>query len=118
MLKLKLQYFGHLMGAGESLEKTLRLGEKAEDRKRVAEGEVAGWRHRLKGHELGQAPGGAEGRGSLVSRGSRGHDESDATEQQQQGVCLPVAGQCGPVTAAGWSHSGYSFQSFFCLVVS
>ena len=26
MLKLKLQYFGHLMGRGDSLEKTLRLG--------------------------------------------------------------------------------------------
>ena len=25
MLKLKLQYFGHLMGRGDSLEKTLRL---------------------------------------------------------------------------------------------
>ena len=27
MLKLKLQYFGHLMGRGESLEKTLMLGK-------------------------------------------------------------------------------------------
>ena len=26
MLKLKLQYFGHLMGSGDSLEKTLMLG--------------------------------------------------------------------------------------------
>ena len=26
MLKLKLQYFGHLMGRVDSLEKTLRLG--------------------------------------------------------------------------------------------
>ena len=26
MLKLKLQYFGHLMGRGDSLEKTLMLG--------------------------------------------------------------------------------------------
>ena len=26
MLKLKLQYFGHLMGGGDSLEKTLMLG--------------------------------------------------------------------------------------------
>ena len=27
MLKLKLQYFGHLMGRGDSLEKTLMLGK-------------------------------------------------------------------------------------------
>ena len=33
MLKLKLQYFGHLMGGANSLEKTLRLG-KIEGRRR------------------------------------------------------------------------------------
>ena len=33
MLKLKLQYFGHLMRRADSLEKTLRLG-KIEGRKR------------------------------------------------------------------------------------
>ena len=33
MLKLKLQYFGHLMGTADSLEKTLILG-KIEDRRR------------------------------------------------------------------------------------
>ena len=27
MLKLKLQYFGHLMGSANSMEKTLRLGK-------------------------------------------------------------------------------------------
>ena len=33
MLKLKLQYFGHLMGTNDSLEKTL-MPEKTEDRRR------------------------------------------------------------------------------------
>ena len=33
MLKLKLQYFGHLMGRTDSLEKTLKL-EKIEGRRR------------------------------------------------------------------------------------
>ena len=32
MLRLKLQYFGHLMGRADSLEKTLMLG-KTEDRR-------------------------------------------------------------------------------------
>ena len=44
MLNLKLQYFGHLMGTGESLDKTLRLG-KIEDRKRVTEDEMVEWHH-------------------------------------------------------------------------
>ena len=33
MLKLKLQYFGHLMGRADSFEKTLKL-DKTEDRRR------------------------------------------------------------------------------------
>ena len=34
MLKLKLQYFGHLMGRSDSLEKTLMLGKIEGGRKR------------------------------------------------------------------------------------
>ena len=34
MLKLKLQYFGHLMGRTDSLEKTLMLGKIESGRKR------------------------------------------------------------------------------------
>ena len=34
MLKLKLQYFGHLMGRVDSLEKTLMLGGTGDRRKR------------------------------------------------------------------------------------
>ena len=36
MLKLKLQYFGHLMGRADSLEKTLMLG-KIEGKKRMGQ---------------------------------------------------------------------------------
>ena len=45
MLKLKLQFFGHLIRA-DSLEKTLMLG-KIEGRRRrgVAEDEMVGWHH-------------------------------------------------------------------------
>ena len=45
-LKLKLQYFGHLMRRADSLEKTLMLG-KIEGRleKWVSEDEIAGWHH-------------------------------------------------------------------------
>ena len=55
MLKLKLQYFGHLMGRTDSLEKTLMLG-KIEGRRRrreTTEDEMFGWYHQLDGHEFG-----------------------------------------------------------------
>ena len=51
MLKLKRQYFGHLMGRTDSLEKTLMLG-KIEDGRRKDEDEMVGWHHRLDGHEF------------------------------------------------------------------
>ena len=48
MLKLKLQYFGHLMRRVDSLEKTLMLGGiGGRRRKGTTEDEMAGWHHRL-----------------------------------------------------------------------
>ena len=55
MLKLKLQYFGHLMQRADSFEKTLTLG-KIEGRRRRGQqrmDEMVGWHHRLNGHGLG-----------------------------------------------------------------
>ena len=53
MLKLKLQYFGHLMGRVDSLEKTLMLGGiGGQEEKGTTEDEMAGWHHRLDGHEF------------------------------------------------------------------
>ena len=46
MLKLKLQYFGHLMRRVDSLEKTLMLGWIwGQEEKGMAEDEMAGWHH-------------------------------------------------------------------------
>ena len=42
MLKLKLQYFGHLMGRTDSLEKTLMLGKIEGKRRRWTEDEMVG----------------------------------------------------------------------------
>ena len=53
MLKLKLQYFGHLMGRIDSLEKTLMLGGIGGRRRRRRQDEMAGWHHQLNGHEFG-----------------------------------------------------------------
>ena len=47
MLKLKLQYFGHLMQRVDSLEKTLMLGGRdwGQEEKGTTEDEMAGWHH-------------------------------------------------------------------------
>ena len=45
MLKLKLQYFGHLMRRTDSLAKILMLGKIEDGRRRVTEDEMAGWHH-------------------------------------------------------------------------
>ena len=63
MLKLKLQYFGHLKQRADPLEKTLMLG-KPEGRRREQQRMMVGWHHRLNGHELEQTPGDGEGQGS------------------------------------------------------
>ena len=50
MLKLKLQYFGHLMRRVDSLEKS-DAGRDWEQEKGTTEDEMAGWHHPLDGRE-------------------------------------------------------------------
>ena len=52
MLKLELQYFGHLMGRTDSFEKTLMLGKIEGQRRRGLQDEMVGWHHRLNEHEF------------------------------------------------------------------
>ena len=61
MLKLKLQYFGHLMQRTDLFEKTLMLGKIEGGRRRGQQDEMIGWHHQLNGHEPGQTPGDGEG---------------------------------------------------------
>ena len=81
MLKLKLQYFGHLMLRADSLEKTLMLG-KTEGRRRRGRQRM----RRLDGItdsmdlSLSQAPGVGDGQGSLACCSPWGSKESDTTE--------------------------------------
>ena len=51
MLKLKLQYFGHLMRRVDSLEKTDAGRGWGQEEKGMTEDEMAGWHHRLDGRE-------------------------------------------------------------------
>ena len=63
MLKLKLQYFGPLM-----LE-----GIEGQVEKETIEDEMAGWHHRLDGHEFEWTLGVGDGQGSLACYNSWGH---------------------------------------------
>jgi len=68
-LMLKLQYFGHLMGRTDSLEKTLMLGKiGGQEEKGTTEDEMAGWHHRLNRHEFEQVPGVGDGLESMGSQ--------------------------------------------------
>ena len=80
MLKLKLQYFGHLMQTADSLEKTLML-EKIEGRRRRGRQRMK----RLDGitdsmdHEFEPAQGDSEGQRSLVCCSLWSCKQSDVT---------------------------------------
>ena len=80
MLKLKLQYFGHLMQRADSLEKDLDAGKDwGKEEKGVTENEMIGWHHGLNGHE--QTLRDCEGQGSQVCCRPWGFKELDMTEQ-------------------------------------
>ena len=82
MLKLKLQYFGHLMQRLDSLEKTLMLeGMGGQEEKGTTEDKMAGWHHRLDGRESEWTPGDGDGQGGLACYNSWGCKELDTTEQ-------------------------------------
>ena len=71
MLKLKLQYFAHLMRRADSFEKTLMLGKTEGMRRLMTEDEMVGWHHRHNGHGFGWTPGVGDGQRGLVYCGSR-----------------------------------------------
>ena len=79
VLKLKLQYFTHLMQRVGSSEKTPMLGKSEGNENGVTEDEVVGWHH-YSMHMFVQAPGDIEGEGSLVCCSSWGHNVSDMTD--------------------------------------
>ena len=65
LLKLKLQYFGHLMWRADSLEKDPDAGKDWEqEEKGMTVTEMIGWYHWFNGHEFEQALGDSERQGS------------------------------------------------------
>ena len=81
MLKLRLQYFDHLMQTADSLEKSLILG-KIKGRRRRGHQKMrwlARWHHWCNGHEHGQTLGDGEWQGGLACYSPCGHKESATT---------------------------------------
>ena len=80
MLKLKLQFFGHLMQRADSLEKTLMLG-RIEDRMRSGQQRMR-WLDSItdyNGYEFEQTLGDGRWQGSLACCSPWGYKESDTT---------------------------------------
>ena len=81
MLKLKLQYFSHLMRRVNSLEKTDAGRDLGQEEKGTTEDEMAGWHHQLDRHGFGWTPGVDDGQGGLACCNSWGRKELDTTER-------------------------------------
>ena len=77
ILKLKLQYFGHLMQRTDSLEKTLMLG-KVEGKGKRGQQRMR-WLDDITRYEFEQILGASEEQGSLACCSSWGHKEHDMT---------------------------------------
>ena len=77
-LKLKLQYFGHLIWRTDSLEKSEK--DWGQEEKGMTEDEMVRWHHQLNRHECEQASGAGDGQGSLACCSLWGRQESDVTK--------------------------------------
>ena len=80
MLKLKLQYFGHLIRSWLIGKDSDAGGDKGQEENGTTEDEMAGWHHRLNGREFEWTLGVDDGQGGLACFDSCGHKESDMTE--------------------------------------
>ena len=82
MLKLKLQYFGHLMWKSWLIGKDSDPGrDLGQEEKGTTEDGMAGWHHWLNGRESEWTPGVGDGQGGLACCDSWGRKESDTTER-------------------------------------
>ena len=78
MLKLKFQYFGHLMRRASSSCCWERLKARGEG---ATEDEIVGWHHRLNGQEFEQTPGDGEGQGSLMLQSTGSQNRRGLSKQ-------------------------------------
>ena len=80
VLKLKLQYLGHLIQRADSLEKTDAEKDRMLEEKGMTENEMVGWHHWLNGHDFEQAPADVKRQWSLASYSPWGHKDLGTTE--------------------------------------
>ena len=82
LLKLKLQYFSHLMQTTPWMLRTPDAGKDwRQEEKGMTEDEMVGWHYQLNRDEFKQAPGVGDGQGGLVCYSPWGRKKSDTTEQ-------------------------------------
>ena len=79
ILKMKLQYFGHLMQSWLTGKDADAGIDREQEEKGATQDEMVGWHHWLNGHEFEQTPEDSEGQEILKCCGPWGHKESDMT---------------------------------------
>ena len=84
MLKLKLQFFGHLMWRANSLEKPRSGKVWGQEEKGATEDKMVGWHDWLNGHEFEQTPRDSKGQGGPVCCSPWGHKVRHALAIEQQ----------------------------------
>ena len=80
-MKLKFQYFGHLMQRVDSVEDSDAGRDWGQEEKGTTEDEMAGWHHWLDAHEFEWTLGVGDGQGGLACCDSWGCKESDMIER-------------------------------------
>ena len=110
ILKLKLQYFGHLIRRADRLEMTDAGKDWSSEEKGTTEDEMVGWHHQLNGHECEQSPEVGEGQGGLACCSPWGHKESDTTGRLNWTVCWVMSDSYDPMDC---SPPGSSVHAIF-----
>ena len=116
MLKLKLQYFGHLMPKSWLIGKDSDAGRDwGQEEKGTTEDEMAGWHHRLDGQEFGWTLGVGDGQGGLVCCNSWGHKESDTTERLNWTELMAALASQWKSWIAGTDHMASKTKTIYHL---
>ena len=117
MLRLKLQYFGHLMR--RLIWKDPDAGKDWRQEEETTEDEMVGWHHQLNGHEFEQAPG--SGRACCSPWG---HKELDTTERlnwthsvHSFTVCLPLLPKNSAKTRTGREVAMHAGKCSFLYIL-
>ena len=118
MLKLKLQYFGHLMQRVDSLEKTDAGRDWGQEEKGTTEDEMAGWHHWLDGRESEWTLGVGDGQGSLACCDSWGrtwiHRVGHDWVTELNWTELPVSVSVTTLDSTWkWNHVAFTFCDLF-----